>query len=82
MTLGLRPEHCELAASGGAFSLKVDLVEALGADTLAHGRIGGGGPELTVRLPGSLPVAEGDALPLKISADHLHLFDPETGARI
>jgi sn-glycerol 3-phosphate transport system ATP-binding protein len=82
VTLGLRPEHCELAAGGGAFSLKVDLVEALGADTLAHGRIGDGGPELTVRLPGSVPVAEGDALPLKIAADHLHLFDPETGARI
>src|SRR5512134_1463000 len=28
VTLGLRPEHCELAAGGGAFSLKVDLVEA------------------------------------------------------
>ncbi len=82
VTLGLRPEHCELAEGAGAFSLEVDLVEALGADTLAHGRIGGGGQELTVRLPGSLPVAEGDALPLKISSDHLHLFDPQTGARI
>jgi sn-glycerol 3-phosphate transport system ATP-binding protein len=91
-TIGLRPEHLTEANGTAPPSLRmtVDLVEPLGADTLAHGRIAangaggspGAGHDLTVRLPGGRAVAEGDALALSVAPEHVHLFDPETAARL
>ena len=66
----------------GAFPLSVDFVEALGADTLAHGYLDNGRVQLTVRLPGSTRVAAGDALSLVVPTESLHLFDASTGARL
>src|SRR3546814_9662690 len=46
VTVGIRPEHLSLAAGTEGertVSLSVELVEALGADTVVHGRIGGEG---------------------------------------
>jgi sn-glycerol 3-phosphate transport system ATP-binding protein len=78
VTLGVRPEHMTRAANG--IALKVDLVEALGADTLVHGRIGG--TALTVRLPGHDPAALGDTINLAVAPENLHLFDAGSGARL
>ena len=84
VSLGIRPEHLRAPENGEApgFQLSVDLVETLGADTLAHGRIDDTGHELTARLPGTHKVAEGDRVPLTVDASALHLFDTETGQRI
>ena len=81
--LGIRPEHVALGSGEvGAFPLKVDFVEALGADTLAHGYLGESPAQLTVRLPGSMRVAAGDTLSLVAPPERLHLFDGATGARL
>jgi sn-glycerol 3-phosphate transport system ATP-binding protein len=85
--LGIRPEHVALASettqgASAGLSLAVDFVEALGADTLAHGVIAGTALRLTVRLPGTARVAEGDVLPLLAPPSALHLFDAATGARL
>jgi sn-glycerol 3-phosphate transport system ATP-binding protein len=83
VTLGIRPEHVVLSpGEAGALKFPVDFVEALGADTLAHGYLGNGRIALTVRLPGSVRVAAGDALSLLLPPQSLHLFDSETGARL
>ncbi|GAB5467316.1 MAG: sn-glycerol-3-phosphate import ATP-binding protein UgpC [Rhodospirillales bacterium] len=82
VTLGLRPEHLHFDAEAPAFSLAVEMVETLGADTLAYGRIGGEGTALTLRLPGSRAVTAGETLPLAVAPQALHLFDPETGQRL
>ena len=83
VTLGLRPEHLELAAGApGAKALNVGVVEELGADTLIHGQFGTGGAELTVRLPGARNIKPGEVLELTIDAGHLHLFDAENGSRL
>jgi sn-glycerol 3-phosphate transport system ATP-binding protein len=83
VTLGIRPEHVALGqGQAGAFPLSVDFVEALGADTLAHGYLDNGRLQLTVRLPGSTRVAAGDALSLVVPTESLHLFDARTGARL
>jgi sn-glycerol 3-phosphate transport system ATP-binding protein len=83
VTLGIRPEHVARAdGHAGDFALAVDFVEALGADTLAHGAIGTGGLRLTVRLPGTARVAAGDTLPLLAPPEALHLFDAGTGTRL
>jgi sn-glycerol 3-phosphate transport system ATP-binding protein len=80
VTVGVRPEHLLVAANGG-LALKVDLVEALGADTLVYGRLP---PNiaLVARLPGSSAVKLGDVVPLAATGGNLHLFDTETGKRL
>ena len=83
VTLGIRPEHLEPAPeSEGVAHLSVDLVEELGADTLVHGHFGEAAQELTARLSGTHKVAAGERLPLRVGADHLHLFDRNSGARL
>jgi sn-glycerol 3-phosphate transport system ATP-binding protein len=78
--LGVRPEHLEPCAEGdAALVAEVDLVEQLGADVLAHGKVGAS--RITVRLPASQRVAEG-RLPLRFDAAKAHYFDPGSGARI
>jgi sn-glycerol 3-phosphate transport system ATP-binding protein len=58
------------------------MVETLGADTLAHGRVGAAGHALTARLPGTHQVDMGHRIPLKVEAESLHLFDQESGTRL
>ncbi len=79
--VGVRPEHMHVN-DAGTLDVLVDLVEALGADTLVHGRIGGSGGLMTLRLPGNARVAAGDRLPVGIAPDDLHVFDSESGARL
>jgi sn-glycerol 3-phosphate transport system ATP-binding protein len=84
ITLGIRPEHVVLDQGGGGegFPCPIDFVEALGADTLAHGGLGNSRLPLTVRLPGSARVSAGERLSLVLPPQSLHLFDAETGARL
>jgi sn-glycerol 3-phosphate transport system ATP-binding protein len=82
MLIGIRPEHVSVAtAGGGVFQMNVDLVEALGADTLVHGRIGGD-TALTVRLPGTTRVAAGQRLALAVAPTDFHLYDAASGQRL
>ena len=85
--LGVRPEHMTLvdALANADFEMKVTAVEALGADTLAHGYPAGTttpGDLLVARLPGSTRVQAGDVLPLAIDPGAAHLFDARTLRRI
>jgi sn-glycerol 3-phosphate transport system ATP-binding protein len=81
--IGVRPEHLEIARDGsGIFQLGIDLVEALGADTLVHGYVGVDKSILTVRLPGGTSVATGQRLALTAAPENFHLFDSATGGRL
>ena len=78
--LGVRPEHLMPCAPADAnFTADIALVEPLGADTLAHGKIEG--TMMIARLPATVHVAEGQ-LPLRYDVAHRHYFDKDTGARI
>jgi len=82
LLVGIRPEHIQVASSGGGvFQINVDLVEALGADTLVHGRVGSD-QALTVRLPGTTRVAAGQRLALAVPAEDFHLYDAASGQRL
>ena len=82
LLVGIRPEHISIAASGGGvFQVSVDLVEALGADTLVHGRVGNE-TTLTVRLPGTTRVAAGQRLALAVPPEDFHLYDAASGQRL
>jgi sn-glycerol 3-phosphate transport system ATP-binding protein len=85
VTFGVRPEHLHLGPPGpgdAAIPLAIELVEALGADTVVHGRIPGSDATLLARLPGGVTVRPGDHLTLHPHPGELHLFDSASGRRI
>jgi sn-glycerol 3-phosphate transport system ATP-binding protein len=79
LLLGVRPEHAD-PASGG-WSLKVDVVEMLGAERLVYCKLGESA--FTVRLDATLsaPIV-GNLLTVAVEAQHLHWFDPQTKQRV
>ena len=86
VTLGLRPEHLEIVpAAEAALFLQVEVIETLGADTMAYGSLAGGKDSeagLSVRLPGTHRLEVGDRLPLRPAPGTLHLFDRDGGGRL
>ena len=77
---GVRPEHLEpCSAADAKLTAAIDLIEPLGADTLAHGVIDGA--RIIVRLPASTSVKEGP-LPLTFAPQNEHFFDAASGKRI
>jgi multiple sugar transport system ATP-binding protein len=82
LTAGLRPEAFQLAPSAavdGCLRTRVEHVEHLGHETLAHVGVGaadaGDVLRLVVRLPGMHEFAAGETLLLTIDSDRVHLFD-------
>jgi sn-glycerol 3-phosphate transport system ATP-binding protein len=81
VTIGIRPEHVILGTDPQPLTLNVDLVEPLGSETLVHGRLNDAtGQEMVVRVPGHAPA--GEHLPLRLLAEHLHVFDRASGHRM
>ena len=80
VTIGLRPEHLDLAADG-PIPLKTELLERLGADTIVHGRLADG-TRLVARAAGTLTLRLGDIVRLSVAPEHIHLFDAESGRRL
>jgi sn-glycerol 3-phosphate transport system ATP-binding protein len=88
--LGVRPEDLLPTGENAPETLRcrVELVEALGADTLVHcslpGAAGEAGPQelLIVRLEGSHRPDRGEILHLGIRPGRAHLFDPATEQRL
>src|SRR5471032_2949170 len=77
---GVRPEHLEpCSAADAKLTAAIDLIEPLGADTLAHGAINGA--RIIVRLPAATAVREG-ALHLRFAPENEHFFDAASGKRI
>jgi sn-glycerol 3-phosphate transport system ATP-binding protein len=81
VTVGLRPEHLELA-NEGSLPLTVELLERLGADTIVHGKLGGGATVVTARAAGTINPSLGEVLRFAVRPEHVHLFDLVSGARI
>jgi sn-glycerol 3-phosphate transport system ATP-binding protein len=81
LTLGIRPEHIKLSSrDAGGIPLVVETLEMLGADNLAHGRIGNA--RMVVRLPHSERPLAGSTLWLHLPSDALHFFDSTYGKRL
>jgi sn-glycerol 3-phosphate transport system ATP-binding protein len=81
VTVGIRPEHLEPSnAAAALFSATVEMVEQLGADTLAH--LSRGKDLLTARLPHGTHLQVGSTLHLAADPLRVYLFDAATGARI
>lgn len=83
MTVGVRPEHFEIASDGdGAVHPTVDVVEELGADAIIHGQFGSDRTAVAVRVQGFRNPGRGTILSLRVDPGHVHVFDPESGRRL
>ncbi len=81
-TLGVRAEDLRLCAQDEAdFEMVIELVEHLGSEMLAIGKLKGTQQKITARLKKTCDAVEGDILPLSIDRNHWHWFDTETGRR-
>lgn len=84
--VGLRCEDLLLDPEG-TVQVTVDIIEALGPDTLAYchpikGKEASGvSDQIIVRLPGTRRPAPGDVIRLTVRAGHGHVFDPASGLR-
>lgn len=80
ITLGIRPEHLDLAPEGQGLPLSVDLVERLGGESYLYGA-SAGLPQITLRLDGQSEHERGHTVALAFPQQSLHLFD-EAGRAI
>jgi len=77
VTLGIRPEHLELANEGDCqLTVIADVSERLGSDTYCHVRTTSG-EALTMRIRGDLASQYGETLKLHLNSAHCHLFDAQ-----
>ncbi|HVY46128.1 MAG TPA: sn-glycerol-3-phosphate ABC transporter ATP-binding protein UgpC [Minicystis sp.] len=75
VTVGVRPHDVRLAAPGAGVPFDVSIVEALGAESYAHGSLGGA--PFVARLEASAAVKKGDRVHLAV--DEVHLFERDGG---
>jgi multiple sugar transport system ATP-binding protein len=85
VTVGIRPERLSLTRNRDETADillpgTVDAVEMLGSEQYVHFFVEGG--ELTARVPREQQVKAGDAVTFCADAQHLYLFDPESGAAL
>jgi len=84
VTVGIRPENLKLAERNDPdqFRITVDMVEALGCDTIVYGHMSGLRNELVVKLPGYIKSHVGEVMTLSVKEEDLYFFCEETGKRI
>jgi sn-glycerol 3-phosphate transport system ATP-binding protein len=81
LTIGIRPEHLTPSKPSEANLVgSVEVIEALGADTLIHVAVAG--HTIIARLPNGTPAEIGEPIALAADRDRIYLFDAETGARL
>ena len=77
VTLGIRPEHLNLAKPGECtLTVTADVGERLGSDTYCHVITACGEP-LTMRIRGDMASQYGEQLHLHLDSEHCHLFDAQ-----
>jgi multiple sugar transport system ATP-binding protein len=87
-TLGFRPEAVEFVGAGEGFPVEVQVVEELGSDAFAYGRLQTeAAPEvgerpLVLRADARRPPAKGAVVHVAIRPGEVHVFSPTTGERV
>ncbi|MDX2101589.1 MAG: sn-glycerol-3-phosphate ABC transporter ATP-binding protein UgpC [Alphaproteobacteria bacterium] len=78
--VGIRPEHLSLASDQTALPARIRVVEPTGSETFVMADLDG--TPLTAVFQDRHPLVPGALLPLLPRAGHLHVFDPQSGARV
>jgi multiple sugar transport system ATP-binding protein len=84
-TLGFRPEAVQFVAPGEGFPVEVLVVEELGSDAFAYGRLqteDAAGALLVLRADARKPPAKGEVVHVAIRPGEAHVFSAQTGLRI
>ena len=82
VTLGVRPEHLSIASGAEAdFRGRVEIVEKLGAESLAYLQTAFSAEPVTIRIPEQPVVRPGDEVGIRVARERFHLFG-ETGAAL
>ena len=84
VTLGFRPEDTAIGLGEAGIPVEVNVVEILGADAYVYGNVKTphGEEEVVVRGDGRVPPKVGETITPGIDPNHMHVFNPTTGARI
>lgn len=84
-TFGVRPEHLVYGDGARAQEFSgefvVDMLEPMGSDTLAWCK-STGGQTIGLRAPTEMRLAEGDRIPIGITAHNASIFDTASGKRL
>lgn len=90
--VGVRPEDVEVTSNQDGLAITVELVEELGADAYVYGtpadksielESGDGGIKpFIARVDGRQVPMKGETIYVHPSADHMHVFNKETGVRL
>ncbi|HEY7294918.1 MAG TPA: sn-glycerol-3-phosphate ABC transporter ATP-binding protein UgpC [Dehalococcoidia bacterium] len=84
ITVGLRPEdisdHAEADWVAGTLPAVVDVLEPLGSEAFLYGTVNG--QTVIARVNPRTRFGIGDRVQLQANMNHLHVFDPETGANL
>jgi multiple sugar transport system ATP-binding protein len=83
ISIGIRPEHLDVAAADGQADLEVsiDLAEHLGSESYFYCSAPGL-PQLTVHEASHVPRQRGDTLRLRFRRDRIHIFDNDERALV
>ncbi|TQN43403.1 carbohydrate ABC transporter ATP-binding protein (CUT1 family) [Blastococcus colisei] len=87
-TLGFRPEAVEFVGAGEGFPVEVLVVEELGSDAFAYGRLHGESSQdgedmlLVLRADARRPPAKGETVHVAIRPGEAHVFSSQTGLRV
>ena len=84
-TLGVRPEHWEIGDvmphSAGVSAVGIiDTIENLGSEEILY--CTAGAHRIAVRMPRTDSLSVGQSVTLAANAEHVHLFDSDTGRRL
>jgi len=80
--VGLRPADADVVSpERGTLTARVDVLEALGSQTVVHLR-GESGEEHRAVAPGAAGLSVGDAVGLAFDPEALHVFDAGSGRRV
>lgn len=80
LTLGFRAEDATVVASDAQINAPIYTMELLGDATMVSVRIGDA--LVSVKTDKSYRAAIGETVSIRVSPDHCHLFDADSGARI
>ncbi len=74
ITLGIRPEHVEIAGQG--MPVSIALTEQLGGSTVLYGAMADG-QQLVTQVVGQAEFRRGDVMQVRFPPAHCHVFDPQ-----
>jgi multiple sugar transport system ATP-binding protein len=82
--VGIRPEDLVIAKDGKGLSVKIDVVEELGADGYLYGHVDVDGAQhsIVIRVDGRKHPLAGDTVVVAPVPKHIHVFDGESGTRL